>query len=130
MVNTFRYHFILSFIYTGDFFACDFLTKMNVAKLHIFSNGSHCDKTYLTTVSSCFHSDSDTLNLFEAKSELISLRFFIATPILLRGNLHSIRFSPFSSVFLQFCFSVNKYVLFNPHFYMSISALTKLSHTG
>ena len=34
------------------------------------------------TVSSCFHSDSDILNLFIAKSEQISLRFFIATPIL------------------------------------------------
>ena len=34
------------------------------------------------TVSSCFHSDSDILHLFKAKSELISLRFFIAAPIL------------------------------------------------
>ena len=33
-------------------------------------------------VSSCFHSDSDILNLLKAKSELISLRFFIAAPIL------------------------------------------------
>ena len=28
------------------------------------------------TVKRCFHSDSDILNLFKAKSELISLRFF------------------------------------------------------
>ena len=34
------------------------------------------------TVPSCFYSDSDILNLFKAKSELISLRFFIAAPIL------------------------------------------------
>ena len=33
------------------------------------------------TVSSCFHPDSDILNLFKAKSELISKRFFIAAPI-------------------------------------------------
>ena len=45
----------------------------------------------------------------------------------IKVNLHSIHFS---SVFLRFCFSVNKYVLFHPHFCMSISALTKLSHTG
>ena len=34
------------------------------------------------TVSSCFHSDSYILNLFKAKSGLISLRFFVAAPIL------------------------------------------------
>ena len=39
---------LLSRIYTGDFFACDFLIKMDVAKLHLFNNGSHCDKSYLT----------------------------------------------------------------------------------
>ena len=34
------------------------------------------------TVSSCLYFDSDILNLFRAKSELISLQFFIAAPIL------------------------------------------------
>ena len=32
--------------------------------------------------------------------------------------------------FLRFCFSVKKYAIFHPHFYMSISALTRQSHTG
>ena len=52
----------------------------------------------------------------------------IATDCSLKVNLPSIRFS--SVFFLRFCFSLNKYVLFYPHFYMSISALTKQSHTG
>ena len=37
------------------------------------------------------------------------------------------RFRPF---FLRFCFSFTKYALFHPHFYVSISALTRQSHTG
>ena len=45
----------------------------------------------------------------------------------LKVKLHSIRFS---SVFLCFCFSLTKYALFHPHFYVSISALTRQSHTG
>ena len=43
----------LSRIYTGDFFACDFLLQMDVAKLHIFNDGSHCDKNYLTAKNDC-----------------------------------------------------------------------------
>ena len=43
----------LSRIYTGDFFACDFLIKMDVAKLHLFNNGSHCDESYLTAENGC-----------------------------------------------------------------------------
>ena len=43
----------LSRIYTGDFFACDFLIKMDVAKLHLFNNGSHCDESYLTAENDC-----------------------------------------------------------------------------
>ena len=35
----------------------------------------------------------------------------------------------FSSVFLRFCF-LKKHALFHPHFYVSISALTRQSHTG
>ena len=37
---------------------------------------------------------------------------------------------PFFVRFLRLCFSLNKYVLFYSHFYIPISALTKLSHTG
>ena len=37
----------------GDIFACDFLIQMDVAKLHIFNNGSHCDKSYLTAENDC-----------------------------------------------------------------------------
>ena len=35
-------------------------------------------------------------------------------------------FRTFSSVFLRFCFSLTKYALFHPHFYKSISALSRL----
>ena len=48
----------------------------------------------------------------------------------LKVNLHSIRFSYFFVRFLRFCFSLTKYALFHPHFYVSISALTRQSHTG
>ena len=44
----------LSRIYTGDFFAYDFLIKMDVAKLLLFNNDSHCDKSYLTAENDCF----------------------------------------------------------------------------
>ena len=43
----------LSRIYTSDFSACDFLIQMDVAKLHIFNNGSHCDKSFLTAENDC-----------------------------------------------------------------------------
>ena len=39
-------------------------------------------------------------------------------------------FRTFSYVFLRFCFFLTKYALFHPHFYVSISALTRQSHTG
>ena len=35
-------------------------------------------------------------------------------------------FRTFSSVFLRFCFFLKKYALFHPHFYKSISALSRL----
>ena len=41
-------------------------------------------------------------------------------------NLHSIRFT---SVFSRISFSVKKYALFHPHFYMSILALSRLLDT-
>ena len=69
----------------GRLFSVRYFDKMDVAKLHIFNNVSHCDKSYLTAENDCpklFLFDSDILNLFKAKSELISLRFFIAAPIL------------------------------------------------
>ena len=43
----------VSRIYAGDFFACDFLIKMDVAKLYLFNNGSHCDESYLTAENDC-----------------------------------------------------------------------------
>ena len=45
--------YMLSRIYTGDFFACDFLIKMDKAKLHLFNNGFHCDESYLTAEKDC-----------------------------------------------------------------------------
>ena len=50
---------------------------------------------------------------------------------IIKVNLHSIRFSyVFVRFFTFFCFSLTKYALFHPHFYVSISALTRQSHTG
>ena len=43
----------LSCIYTGDFFASDFLIKMDLAKLHLLDGGSHRDKSNLTTGNEC-----------------------------------------------------------------------------
>ena len=37
--------------------------------------------------------------------------------------------SVFRPFFLHFCFSAKKYAIFHPHFYISISALTRQSHT-
>ena len=36
----------------------------------------------------------------------------------------------FLSAFGRLFFSIKKYALFRPHFYMSISALTRVSHSG
>ena len=44
-------------------------------------------------------------------------------------DLHIIRFSSAFVRFVRFFFSMKKYVPFRPHFYMSISALSRLSHT-
>ena len=49
--------YLLSRIYSGDIFASDFLIKMDVAKLHLFNNDSHCDESYLTA-------ENDSLKLF------------------------------------------------------------------
>ena len=48
---------LLSRIYTGDFFACDFLIKMNLAKLHLLNGGFDHDEILLMEiiVSSWFH---------------------------------------------------------------------------
>ena len=45
--------YLLGRIYTGDFFACDFFIKIDVAKLHLFNNGFHCDENYLTAENDC-----------------------------------------------------------------------------
>ena len=39
-------------------------------------------------------------------------------------------FRTFSSVFLRFCFFLKKYALFHPHFYKSISTLSRLLYVG
>ena len=52
-VNLKKKKSLLSRIYTGDFFACDFWIKMDVAKSYLFNNGSHCDESYLTAESDC-----------------------------------------------------------------------------
>ena len=44
---------ILSRIYTGDFFACDFLIKMDVAKLHLLNGGFDHDNWNLYDESNC-----------------------------------------------------------------------------
>ena len=49
---------------------------------------------------------------------------FLITHIVLKNEFTQYPF------FVCFCFSVNKYALFHSHFYMSISTLAKLSHTG
>ena len=44
-------------------------------------------------------------------------------------DLHIIRFSSALVRFVRFFFSMKKFVPFRPHFHMSISALSRLSHT-
>ena len=65
------------------------------------------DKNKVSTAMQCL-----TISL--SKGEFTQYPFFV-------------RFRPF---FLRFCFSLTKYALFHPHFYVSISALTRQSHTG
>ena len=77
--------------FTWRLFCVRFFDKNGCGKVaYIFNNGFIVIKVTLLlkmTVSSCFHSDTDILNLFKAKSERISLRFFIAAPILLSFQL-------------------------------------------
>ena len=44
---------LLSRIYTGDFFACDFLIKMDLAKLHLLNGGFVHDNWELTDENNC-----------------------------------------------------------------------------
>ena len=44
---------IYSRIYTGDFFACDFLIKMDLAKLHLLNDGFDHDNWNLTDGNTC-----------------------------------------------------------------------------
>ena len=43
----------LSCIYTGDFFPCDFLIKMDLAKLHLLNGGFDRDNWDLTDGNNC-----------------------------------------------------------------------------
>ena len=43
----------LSRIYTGDFFACDFLIKIDLAKLHFLNGGFDHDNWHLTDGNNC-----------------------------------------------------------------------------
>ena len=58
-------------------------------------------------------------------SDLIN---FDLLTVLLRWVYTVSVFRPFLSVVLRFYFSVKKYAIFQLHFYVSISALTRLSH--
>ena len=63
---------------------------------------------------------SSTLNLLLRKA------MFLFISRCLKVNCTVSVFHTFSSVFLRFCFSLTKYALFHPHFYKSISALSRL----
>ena len=66
------------------------------------------------------------LKWLSGASNLVPL-FSLSEKIDLRWIYTASVFRPF---FLCFCFSMSKYALFHPHFYVSISTLTKLSHAG
>ena len=51
MISSFQS--LLSRIYTSDFFACDFLIKMDLAKLHLLNSGFDHDNWDLTDGSNC-----------------------------------------------------------------------------
>ena len=50
-LNAVKYE--LSRIYTGDFFACDFWIKMDLAKLHLLNGGFDHDNWDLTDGNNC-----------------------------------------------------------------------------
>ena len=62
--------------------------------------------------------------VLEAKDVLLGLHLCCLT--IIKVNLHCIRFS---YVFVRFCF-LKKFALFHPHFYKSISALSRLLYIG
>ena len=50
-----KQEYLLSRICTGDFFACDFLIKMDLAKLHLLNGGFDHDNWDLTDGSNCLN---------------------------------------------------------------------------
>ena len=67
--------------------------------------------------------------ILNSSPPIFELVYFLEKPMLIKTNLHSIRFLPvFVRFFLRVCFSVKKYALFHAHFCKSISALSKLLH--
>ena len=48
-----EYFLVLSRIYTGDFFACNFLIKMDMAELHLLNGGFDHDNCNLNDGSNC-----------------------------------------------------------------------------
>ena len=71
--------------------------------------------------------ESRRFNLSSTRQQQQNFFHAYSLSTVLKMNLHSICFS---SVFLRFCFFLKKYALFHPHFYKSISALNRQSHTG
>ena len=64
---------LLSRIYTGDFFACDFLIKMDLAKLHLLNGGFDHDNWDLADGSNClswFHTNIVIIENFRRESVL------------------------------------------------------------
>ena len=64
---------LLSRIYTGDFFACDFLIKVDLAKLHLLNDGFDHDNWNLTDgiiVLSWFHTNIFIIENFRRESVL------------------------------------------------------------
>ena len=57
-------------------------------------------------------------NILEHPSEKSKKIFFRISSLITKGEFTQYPF------FVRFCFSLKKYALFHPHFYMSISALS------
>ena len=91
---------------------CCRLARLNISLSVETASGSQCDLLFF---SSLIANMATIWINFQQKFALAKV------------NLHSIRFS---SVFLSFGFSLEKYALFHPHFYKSISALSRLLHIG
>ena len=138
------------------YFASQSISRNKFEKIHqflLFNDNSNIDETYkvfkirplLIHLNDFFHQSflplSKSYSLDEAMEPYYGhhamKQFIRGKPIRygfkfwrLKVNLLNIRFSYVFVRFLRFCFSLTKYALFHPHFYVSISALTRQSHTG